>query len=62
MPAAPRGTNLKKAKGAAMAQKMVPLPVHAQKPNGSETVVAQTKIEHDQSEENQLQVQTQPSQ
>ena len=46
VPAVPRGTNLKKAK-AAMAQKMVPLPVHAQKPNGSETVVAQTRTEHE---------------
>ena len=37
------GTNCKKAKGAAKAQGMVPLPIHVQKPDGSETVVAQTK-------------------
>ena len=45
VPAVASGTNLKKIKGAAKAQQMSKLPIHVQKPNGSETVVAQTKTE-----------------
>ena len=45
LPSVVSGTNLKKVKGAAKAQKLVPLPINVQKPDGSETVVAQTKAE-----------------